>query len=224
MKIDYDLLAKIYDVEVWDGYSGEELKERMEGFDTIPSVLSDFWGKCGKTVKLFENSNDHWITLDFIRKYNWTKRIKDYFYLLNENQGVYQVAIRRADMVEDDPPVYVVETDSDGTVREIGRAEASVSAFFMAMLLYEAGISGFEFATEDFIWYEEEEIKKIERLLTKYPYHVYNWYSERIDLYTISGDEILFILQGDSPNGTYSAKTTVAYEKIDQLIGDLGER
>lgn len=82
----------------------------------------------------------------------------------------------------------------------------------------------FEFAAEDFIWYEEEEIKRIERLLKKYPYHVYNWYSERIDLYTISGDEILFILQGDLPNGTYSAKTKVAYEKIDQLIGDLGER
>lgn len=77
-------------------------------------------------------------------------------------------------------------------------------------------LSFFEYGAEDIIWYDKEDIKKIESILKKYPYHVYNWYSDQIDLYTITGEEILFVLQGDTPNGTYSAKTIEAYQIIDQ--------
>ncbi len=49
-------------------------------------------------------------------------------------------------MAEDDPPVYVVETDEDGTVNEIGQAESSLSAFMMGMLIYEAAISCLSFS------------------------------------------------------------------------------
>lgn len=51
-----------------------------------------------------------------------------------------------------------------------------------------------------------------------------NWYSDRIDLYTKTDEEILFVMQGDSPNGTYSARTETAYQEIDRLIGGIGER
>lgn len=144
--------------------------------------------------------------------------------MLNENQGVYQVAIRKSDMKIDNPPVYVIETDTDGTVHEVGQAESSITAFMMGMLIYEAGLSFFEYATEDFIWYEKQDIDKIEECLKKYPYHIYNWYSERIDMYTYTGEEILFIMQGDLPNGTYSAKTEESYRIMDNLIGNFGER
>lgn len=41
-------------------------------------------------------------------------------------------------------------------------------------------------------------------------------------IYTRKTDEeILFVMQGDSPNGTYSARTETAYQKIDRLIGDI---
>ena len=49
-----------------------------------------------------------------------------------------------------------------------------------------------------------------------------NWYSDRIDFYTLTGDEVLYIMKGDSPNGTYSAKTKEAYVKLDGLIGKYG--
>ncbi|MFR5027467.1 MAG: hypothetical protein ACLTDF_00480 [Coprococcus sp.] len=98
-------------------------------------------------------------------------------------------------MAEDDPPVYVVETDEDGTVNEVGRAENSLSAFMMGMLIYEAAISCFEFCAEDIIWYDDGDVEKIDGILNRYPYHVYNWYSDRIDLYTKTDEEILFVMQ-----------------------------
>lgn len=222
--MDYALLQKIYNIKSFVGYTDEEIKELRAGFESIPHTLYEIWKKCGKTRELFDHSNDPWITLDFQRRYKWTRKVKGYFYILNENQGVYQVAIRRADMAEDDPPVYVVETDEDGTVNEIGQAESSLSAFMMGMLIYEAAISCFEFCAEDIIWYDDGDVEKIDGILNKYPYHVYNWYSDRIDLYTKTDEEILFVMQGDSPNGTYSARTETAYQEIDRLIGGIGER
>ena len=109
--MDYELLKNLYDVEVFEGYSDLEIAELSEGWEEIPSSLLDVWKTCGKTSKIFDCSNDPWINLNFIRKYNWTKKSKDYFYLLNENQGVYQSAIRKEDMSKSNPPVYVVETD-----------------------------------------------------------------------------------------------------------------
>ena len=97
-------------------------------------------------------------------------------------------------------------------------------AFMMGMLIYEAAISCFEFCAEDIIWYDDGDIEKIDGILNRYPYHVYNWYSDRIDLYTKTDEEILFVMQGDSPNGTYSARTETAYHEIDRLIGGIGER
>lgn len=222
--MDYALLQKIYGIKSFDGYSDEEINELTEGFEYIPSALYDFWRKCGNTDCLFDCSNDPWINLKYVRKYTWPQKTKEYLYLLNENQGVYQAAIRKSDLNVENPPVYIVETNNDGTVHELGQAESSVTAFIMGMMIYEAGLSCFEYAAEDFIWYEEEDIKRVDELLKKYPYHVYNWYSDRIDLYTHTGDEILFILQGDLPNGTYSAKSEEAFQAIDRLIGDLGER
>lgn len=222
--MDYALLQKIYNIKSFEGYTDAEIAELGVGFDSIPSTLYEIWKKCGKTSELFDHSNDPWVTLEFQRRYKWTGKTKEYFYILNENQGVYQVAIRRADMAEDDPPVYVVETDEDGTVNEIGQAESSLSAFMMGMLIYEAAISCFEFGAGDIIWYDDGDIEKIDGILNKYPYHVYNWYSDRIDLYTKTGEEILFVMQEDSPNGTYSAQTEMAYQKIDRLIGGIGER
>ena len=156
--MDYALLQKIYNIKSFVGYTDEEIKELKEGFESIPHTLYEIWKKCGKTSELFNHSNDPWVTLDFQRRYKWTRKTKGYFYILNENQGVYQVAIRRADMAEDDPPVYVVETDEDGTVNEVGRAENSLSAFMMGMLIYEAAISCFEFCAEDIIWYYDGDI------------------------------------------------------------------
>ena len=205
--MDYALLQKIYNIKSFVGYTDEEIKELRAGFESIPHTLYEIWKKCGKTSELFDHSNDPWITLDFQRRYKWTRKTKGYFYILNENQGVYQV-----------------ETDEDGTVNEIGQAESSLSAFMMGMLIYEAAISCFEFCAEDIIWYDDGDIEKIDGILNKYPYHVYNWYSDRIDIYTKTDEEILFVMQGDSPNGTYSARTETAYKEIDRLIGGIGER
>ena len=66
---------------------------------------------------------------------------------------------------------------------------------------------------------EEDDIAKIDTRLQKLPYHVYNWYSDRIDIYTMNEEALLYIMQGDDRSGTYSAKTEKALKKMGEVIG-----
>ena len=81
--MDYALLQKIYNIKSFVGYTDEEIKGLRAGFESIPHTLYEIWKKCGKTSELFDHSNDPWITLDFQRRYKWTRKVKGYFYILN---------------------------------------------------------------------------------------------------------------------------------------------
>ena len=224
--IEYELLKKLYSIETFTGYSDDEIEEMSEGFDSVPAALMDFLKKCGKTAELYDGTNDYWIDLEFHRKSKWLKNeSKEYFYLLDENQHCYQMAIRREDMSLDDPAVHVVEPLQDGEVREIGLAEESVSKFLMGMFMYEAAFCAgpFKYFYEDFIWYNEDDLKKLEETLTKQPYHVFNWYSDRIDIYTMADEAVLYIMITDEPQGTYAAKSEEALQRISKLIGDISD-
>ena len=76
---------------------------------------------------------------------------------------------------------------------------------------------------EEIMCYTLEDISRIETLLSKLPYHVHSWYSDRMDFYTLTGNEVLFVMVSEDPNGTYAANSKDAYEKIHALIGDIGE-
>ena len=223
LRVDYDFLKKLYDIDSFIGYTDEEIAEMKEGFDSLPSALIEFWKTCGKTEELFKASNDPWIDLEYRRKYSWVKESSEYFFLLNENQGCFHVAIRRSDMTKDNPPVYVLEPSGNDAYIEVGQAASSVTEFLMGMLLYEAALGSLPYTCEDILWYEDEDVEEIEKVLSILPYHVENWYSDKIDFYTYSGNEILFIMKGDTPNGTYAANTQEAYDCFDELIGNYGE-
>ena len=220
--MDYELLRRIYDIGSFVGYNKDEIMEMSEGFVQIPAALMDFWKTCGNTKELYTGSNDLWIDLEFRRNSNWIKtEAKDYYYLIDENQHCYQAGIRREDMTLPDPPVYIVEPLQGDKTREVGKAEESLSAFLMGMFLYEAALSAgpFKYFYEDFIWFEEDDIAKMDTRLQKLPYHVYNWYSDRIDIYTMNEEALLYIMQGDDRSGTYSAKNEKALKKMGEVIG-----
>ncbi|MBQ6230328.1 MAG: hypothetical protein IJJ74_04330 [Eubacterium sp.] len=224
MDMDYNLISKLYDIAALTGCSDEEITELTAGFSEIPAALMSFWKKCGGTDKLFTTSNDPWVNLPWCRQYKYMQDTScGYYFLLDENQCVYRCGIRLEDMSIDDPPVYVVEPLPEGNLREVGQAASSVTEFIMGMLIYEAGMGAIPYIREDIICYTFENIKQIESLLKKLPYHIYNWYCDRIDFYTHSGNEVLFIMMSEDPNGTYSANSKDTYEKFNALVGNIGK-
>lgn len=82
---------------------------------------------------------------------------KDCFVLLNENQGVFQVVIKRTDMTMDNPPVYVPY----GT-KLIGKCADIVTDFLMAMLIYQS-VFAMKYSPEDFSWWADDEMLVIRK-------------------------------------------------------------
>ncbi len=152
------------------------------------------------------------------RKYTWMDRdiYKDYFVLLNENQGVFQVVIKRNDMTMDNPPVYVL----DGT-KLIGKCADTVTDFLMEMVIYQS-VFAMKYSPEDFFWYTDDEMLVIRKTMTIMPYKLKNWYSDTIEFYSNAADNMLYVMS-DGNQGTYGAMTSLSYKKIETVLGEMGE-
>lgn len=215
--MDYELIKKLYGIEQFQGCLVEDLDYMIKKFDEIPAQVIEIYNTIGGTQQL-NRVQDQWLFPDQYRKYNWMDDdvYKDYFILMNENQGVYQIVIKREDMTMDNPPVYVL----DGSTI-VGKCADSVTEFFMSMLIYQS-VFAMEYSPQDFFWYSEEDMQVIRTKLTKLPYKLFNWYSELIEFYTNAQDNMLYIMSDDN-QGTYGAMTESSYDIIEAVLGELGE-
>ena len=215
--LDYSFVKQIYDVDALVGCSEEEINELKQLYGTLPKVLEDFLRTLGNTSKL-QQGQDEWLFPAYYKKYTWmrSKEYADYLILMNENQGVYQLVIKREDLQKENPPVYVL----DGA-DILGVCADTLSEFLMGMLLYQA-IFIMEYSPEDFFWYSVEEVESIRASMQKLPYEIRNWYSDTIEFYTNAQGNLLYLMC-EEYQSTYGATTKEAYEKLLAVVGDLGE-
>lgn len=211
--MDYELIKKLYGIVELQGCLVEDMDYLKEKYETIPEQLVAFFEIAGGTKEL-NCVQDEWLFPAKYRKYTWMDRdiYKDYFFLLNENQGVFQVVIKRTDMTMDNPPVYVL----DGT-KLMGKCADTVTDFLMAMLIYQS-VFAMKYSPEDFFWYTDDEMRVIRKTMTMMPYKLQNWYSDTIEFYSNAEDNMLYVMS-DGNQGTYGAMTSLSYKKIEAVLG-----
>ena len=215
--IDYELVKKLYGIEALQGALAEDMNYLKEKYKIIPKQLVEFFELAGETKEL-NCIQDEWLFPSKYRKYTWMDmdEYKDYFVLLNENQGVFQIVIKKDDMIKDNPPVYVL----DGT-DIIGKCADTLTDFLMGMLIYQS-VFTMKYSPEDFFWYSDEEIQIIRKTMIIMPYKLQNWYSDTIEFYSNAEDNMLYIMS-DGNQGTYGAMTNSSYQKIQSVLGEMGE-
>ena len=54
------------------------------------------------------------------------------------------------------------------------------------------------------------------------PYKLQNWYSDIIEFYSNAEDNMLYVMS-DGNQGTYGAMTSSSYQKIQAVLGEMGE-
>lgn len=215
--IDYELIKKLYGIGELQGALAEDMNYLKEKYGKIPKQLVEFFEFAGETKEL-NCIQDEWLFPAKYRKYVWMDGdvYKDYFVLLNENQGVFQIVIKRDDMSKDNPPVYVL----DGT-KLIGKCTDTLTDFLMGMLIYQS-VFAMKYTPEDFFWYTDEEMQVIRKTMTIMPYKLQNWYSDTIEFYCNAEDNMLYVMS-DGNQGTYGAMTSLSYQKIQAVLGEMGE-
>lgn len=214
----FDRLKQIYSVEEFCGYTDEDIDYIKSLFGNIPKVLEEYYRKVGRT-EAFYYVQDTWLLPEHFKKWKWTQK-SDHMILLNENQGVCRAGIKREDLTLDNPPVYVTNDDKNWVL-----CADTVSEFLSAALAYEA-VFAFEFCSDDIYELTGEEFSLIESRLKKYPFELKNWIDVNIKLYYNDNDNLLAVLDGNDDDYFqmfYGASSQQGYEKLFDLIGDIGD-
>lgn len=212
-----NLIKNLYAVDSFSGCTESEIAFMKQMFGNLPSVLENFYRTVAKTESL-HHIQDSWMLPEHFAKYPWLND-PDCLIIMNENQGVCQAGIRREDLTQPDPPVYVKTDDNDWVL-----SASTTSEFLMAMLGYQASFD-MKFSYEEFYWITEEELAIIQEKMDKLPYEVHNWiYNIQISLYSNAPDNIVALMDcnGDL-QVLYGANSEEGYEKLMSVMEGIGE-
>lgn len=122
-----NLIRNLYAVDVIIGCTEEEITFIKKMFGALPPVLENFYRTVAKTEAL-HHMQDFWMLPEHFTKYTWLND-PECLIILNENQGVCQAGIRREDLSQSDPPVYVQTDDNEWVL-----SAPSTSVFLKAVM------------------------------------------------------------------------------------------
>lgn len=216
----YELIKNLYGTEELKGYTDEDINFLKSVFGEVPAVLEEYCRKAGRTEELSE-LQDKWILPEHYQKWDWLKE-EEYCILMNENQGVFQIGIKREDMKLADPPVYI-NMDNEGWKLYC----ETLSEFLLAESAYQAAMV-FENSPEEFYWLSESEVEQIETRLEKYPFRIKNQVKEYpmdISFYYNAPDNLFVVIdcgEGDI-QALYGAVSEESYNKLFEVVKDIGE-
>ena len=215
-----ELIKNLYGTDKLDGYSDEDIAFLKEMFGDLPEVLEDYYRKAGRT-EILKHLQDEWILPEHYKNWHWLKQKKDFYILMNENQGVFQLGIRREDMSESNPPVYYIE---DGITEKYCD---SLSEFLLCQSAYQA-VFTFEYSPEEFYSITEDEFEIVKESLQKYPFELKNDeqdYPFNMSFYYNASDNLYVVMNygEDDIQVLYGAVSEESYNKLEEIVGDFGE-
>lgn len=213
-----EMIKQLYAVtdEELCGYHEADIDFVKNLCGTLPETLETFWHTTANTQALHQ-VQDYWISPQDYRDKDWLEKC-GYLVVLVENQGVCTAGIRKEDLGQADPPVYVSMDDKNWTL-----CAGSVSEFLQAALSYEA-VFAFEYHPDDFVyWLTEEELKVIQSYLEKRPYQLHGWLDMDLRFYSNSYDHMVAVMDCGDLEMIYGAASEKAYQKLIRILDGIGE-
>ena len=140
---------------------------------------------------------------------------------MNENQGVFQFGIRKEDMCKSNPPVYYI--DGENIIKYCN----TLSEFLLCQSAYQA-VFTFEYSPEEFYSITEDELEIVEEGLQKYPFELKNDeqdYPFNMSFYYNASDNLYVVMKynEDDMQVLYGAVTEKSFDKLEKVVGNLGE-
>lgn len=209
------MITQLYDVERLQGYKENDIAYVKEHFGALPSVLENFWRRAGATEKL-HHVQDHWVKPSDFQKYDWLKN-REHLILMTENQNCCRAGIRKTDLTETDPPVYVSIDDKSWTL-----CAETISEFLQGMFAYQS-IFTFSYTPEDFVlWLDEEEQEIVQSKLEQKPYTIHDWQGMNMSFYSNAPDNMV-VMDCEEQQVLYGAANGESYNKLMEVMDGLGE-
>lgn len=145
----FEEIRALFAIEENNGFSEEELLEACRKYGNIPEVLKQYYLQLGKIVSLNRSQNilcgpDEWIEAG------------DYWIFCKENQYVAQWAVKKSDLMLDNPPVYCSQDEKNFNLEC-----EKLYDFLCAMAGFQAASWGLPYCTEEIYYLKEEQLFQI---------------------------------------------------------------
>lgn len=185
-----ELGKTLYDTERLQGCSREEVEQLKELFGALPPVLEEFYLQAADTP-IFHRVQDQWILPRHFQQWDWLRQ-EEHLILLEENQGICRAGIRREDLLQSDPQVYVNNGGKDWEL-----CAYSTSEFLIAALTYEAFFT-FPHVFDDFLEPSQQEMELLQGQLTRRPQGMEHWLDcTQLSFYSNAPDNLAFVIDTD---------------------------
>ncbi|GJQ07386.1 hypothetical protein CAPN010_15440 [Capnocytophaga cynodegmi] len=209
---DFSYIKTLFNIKGENGFSAEELQKTQDISSNIPKVLYDYYLQLGKIEELNHTQDQ----LLLPNKLKWSES-GDYLIFYVENQWVCTWAIRKEDLTAENPPVYM-SYDQENWKKETEK----LTDFLNAMASLQA-VFALPFSSEEFSFLNKEELEIIKQNFQQKPFHLSEWLGATF--YANSDNEIIAVFQNEKYYDViYSSYSKENFEKIDSIIGNLGEK
>ena len=217
----HSLLKNIYGISAPQGMSEEDILFLKQRFGQIPEVLEAFYKICGAEDRVL-HSQDRWIVPKNYKEWKWLNDDKEDLILVIENQGCCYAAIRKSDLGQENPPVYVTEDEGETWTL----CSDSLECFIKTMLVYQ-GAFLLDYFSEDIYWITQEEFEQILNNMQEYSFHIESWMGEMpIRAFYTERDTAVVVMGQDADDDLqmfYGAGSQENFEQLQELLDGMGE-
>ena len=209
---DFSYIKTLFHIKENNGFLEKEMQKMKNTTLNIPKVLYDYYIQLGKMIAL-NQTQDMLLTPE---KILWSKN-ENYLIFYAENQWACVWAIQKEDLTTENPPVYMSK-DQEKWEKEF----ATLTDFLNAMANLQAVFS-LPFSSEEFLFINEDELATIKKNFQKKENNFTKWIG--IDFYGNFTTDIIAVFNNEKYyDVTYASLNKENFKKIDNLIGDLGEK
>ncbi len=203
-------IRQLFDIDVNNGFSEEEISAFKNVYEYIPKVLFDYYFQLGK-VKQLNQTQDRLIEPEKLR---FSKNL-DFLIFYIENQWTCVWGINKNDLSMDKPPVYMSYEED-----EWSKETDLLTDFFSAMANLQA-VFALPFSCGEFATISNEELKIIEANFKKRDFSFSKWIG--IEFYgNYKSDVIAVQKNNDQYDLLYASAKEQQFVEMNTKLTQLG--
>lgn len=214
MTTDFSQIRQLYHIYGNYGFAENEILAYKNVCENLPKVLIDYYQQLGKHE--FNQCQDNLLSPNELR----FSQNHQFLIFYQENQLACVWAIAVSDLAKDNPPVYISHDEKFDT--SDWQIECLTLTEFLSAMAHLQAIFALPFTSEDFFFINDEELQFIQANFAKKPYQLNHWTSAQF--FGNHADDVIYVCKnGDGYDLTYASFAENQFEKLDEILGNLGE-
>lgn len=214
MVTDFSAIRQLYHISDNHGFSDDEILAYKGVCQNLPKVLLDYYQQLGNYE--FNQCQDKLLAPDELR----LSQNGEFLIFYQENQLACVWAIAVNDVTQDNPPVYISYDEKLGSAD--WQIERDNLTDFLTAMAHLQAVFALPFYSEDFLFISNDELAFIEENFSQKPYQFNYWTNAQF--YGNHADDVIYVSKnGEGYDLTYASFNEQQFEKLDDLLGKLGE-